>query len=137
MGIFRTAPARIVALAAVMGLLAGCARDDWGYLSGTVQLNGEPVGPGSIMLEPVDGLHAGAVGAFGEDGKYTIQSAGRKEGARTGEYNVTIHGPGFTEEGAGSPPASKIPARYGNPSTSGLKVTIEPGNKTVDFDLEP
>jgi len=137
MAICKTASPRIVALAAVMGLLVGCAQEDWGYLSGTVKLNGEPVGPGSIVLEPVDGLHAGAVGSFGEDGKYAIQSAGRKEGARTGEYNVTIHGPGFTEESGGPRPASKIPARYGNASTSGLKVTIEPGKKAVDFDLEP
>ncbi len=127
----------LTCLAVMLALAIGCGEKDWGYLEGTVRLNGQPVGPGSIVLEPVDGLHAGAVGTFGEDGKYTIQSAGRKEGARTDEYNVTIHGPGLTVETAGPRPASKIPARYGYASTSGLKVTIEPGNNTVDLDLEP
>jgi hypothetical protein len=119
-------------------LIGGCGKGDWGYLSGTVKLNGQPVGPGTITFEPTDSERAGSFASFGEDGQYTVISAGRKEGARVGEYRVLIQGGStFGEETVGPRPASKIPARYANPTTSDLKVTIESGSKTVDFDLQP
>ena len=115
----------------------GCGGKDWGYLEGAVTLNGSPVGPGSITFEPVDQSRAGAMASFGEDGQYKVISAGRKEGALPGEYRVLIHGgDSFGEEGAGPAPPSKIPARYGKSNTSDLKVTIEPGKKTFNFDLK-
>jgi hypothetical protein len=124
--------------AAVLLISTGCGKGDRGYLSGTVLLSGQPVGPGTISLEPLDGDRAGATAAFGEDGKYTLMSAGRKEGAAVGEYRVLIYGgEGFGEERVGPRPKSKIPARYSNPQTSDLMVTIEPEKKTVDFDLKP
>jgi hypothetical protein len=118
-------------------LIAGCDGGDWGYLEGTVRIGGQPPGAGTITLEPVTGNSPGAVGSFGEDGKYSIRSAGRKQGAPVGEYRVAIYGgENFGEEQTGPRPQSKIPPRYGNPNTSELKVTIEPGTKTVDFDLK-
>jgi hypothetical protein len=119
-------------------LAGGCGKADWGYLSGTVKLNGQPVGPGTITFEPTDAERAGSIASFGEDGQYTVISAGRKEGARVGEYRVLIQGGStFGEETVGPRPASKIPARYANPQTSDLKVTIESGSKTHDFELKP
>lgn len=132
--------AHIVAAAAVVlfSAFAGCGKSDWGYLNGTVLLNGQPVGPGTISFEPVDRDRAGAIAQFGEDGKFQMVSSGRKEGAPTGEYRVSIRGgQNLGEETAGPPPPSKIPARYRNSQTSDLKVTIEPGRKTVDFNLKP
>src|SRR5688572_27003192 len=124
-------------LTAVFGPLVltvcGCSGSDWGYLSGTVLLNGEPVGPGTITLQPVSGDRAGAVASFGADGKYTVMSAGRKEGARAGEYVVTIHGgEAFGEESVGPKPKTKIPARYSNSNTTDLTVTIEPEETVFD-----
>jgi hypothetical protein len=119
-------------------LAGGCGKGDWGYLSGTVKLNGQPVGPGTITFEPIDAERAGSFASFGEDGRYTVVSAGRKEGARIGEYRVLIQGgTAFGEESVGPRPPSKIPARYTNPKTSDLKVTIESGSKTHDFELKP
>ena len=132
--------ARITAVGTTIALLtfAGCGGGDWGYLEGTVRLNGQPVGPGTITLTPVNQEHAGAIAQFAEDGKYEVMSSGRKEGARTGEYIVTIRGgQGLSEESAGPAPPSKIPARYNNSQTSELTVTIEPGEQTHDFDLKP
>jgi hypothetical protein len=126
----------VIALAVLA--FCGCGGSDWGYLSGTVLLNGQPVGPGSITLEPVNADRAGAVASFGTDGKYSVISAGRKEGAPAGEYRVTIHGgAGYGEEAVGPRPKSPIPARYGNPNTTDLTVTIEPGEKVFDFNLKP
>ncbi len=81
----------VVPVVAVLAL-AGCGGSDWGYLEGTVKLNGQPVGPGTVTLEPITGEGAGAIARFGEDGKYKVTSARRKEGAPTGEYRVLIHG---------------------------------------------
>ena len=65
-------------------------------------------------------------------------SSGRKEGATTGEYRVSIRGgEDLGVERAGPAPASKIPAKYNSSQTSGLTVTVEPGENTHDFDLKP
>jgi hypothetical protein len=50
---------------------------------------------------------------------------------------IIVGGDDFGLENSGPQPKSKIPARYGNAATSDLKVTIERGKKTVDFDLKP
>ena len=119
-------------------LATGCGQGDWGELSGTVLLNGQPVGPGTITLEPVSADRAGAIASFAADGKYTVMSAGRKEGAPTGEYPVMIHaGDSYGEETVGPKPKSQISPRYSNPNTSDLKVTIESGENTFDFNLKP
>jgi hypothetical protein len=91
-----------------------------------------------ISLQPVNLDHAGAMAPFYEDGKYSVISARKKVGAHTGEYKVTIHRnlKDFGFEDSGKRPAP-IPARYSDPKTSGLTVTIEPGTKTIDFDLKP
>lgn len=130
---------RLLIIAAVVGTTAisGCGRSDWGNLSGTVLLNGQPVGPGTISFQDVSGK-PGASADFGADGKYQVFSSGRKQGAHTGEYQVAIlGGENLSEEGSGRRPKSAIPARYADPSTSNLKVTIEPGSKTFDFELKP
>jgi hypothetical protein len=125
--------------AAILTLaVAGCGEQDRGYLIGTVLVNGEPAGPGTITFQPVEAERAGAMAFFGEDGKYEVMSAGREEGAAIGEYRVLIHGgEDFGAEDTAPRPPSKIPPRYSNPRGSDLTVTIEPGTKTVDFDLKP
>lgn len=131
---------QLIALIASVGLLmaCGCGKSDWGQLNGTVLLNGQPVGPGSITLEAADGLSPGAMAFFEADGKYSVLSSGRKQGAHVGEYLVTIQGgEGFGEENSGPRPKSSIPVRYASSKTSNLKVTIEPGTKDFDFELKP
>lgn len=116
----------------------GCGKQDWGYLSGTVKLNGQPVGPGTLQLQPIDATHAGAMASFGDNGNYSVFSSGRKDGAHTGEYKVIVTGgEDFGLEDSGPKPKSNIPARYSNPDTTELKVTIEPGKKNFDFELKP
>jgi hypothetical protein len=129
---------RLIAAVAATLFFVGCGSQDWGYLDGTVKLNGQPVGPGTISLQPIDADRAGSMASFGEDGSYSVMSAGRKEGAHTGEYLVLIHGgENFGVEETGPKPKSAIPTRYGDPNTTDLKVKITPGSQTVDFDLKP
>ena len=51
-----TTGARCVIAAALLLVVttSGCGRENWGYVTGTVKVDGEPAGPGSIMFEPVD-----------------------------------------------------------------------------------
>jgi hypothetical protein len=131
-------PGRSPLWLAALLMAVGCSSESMGELEGVVKLNGSPVGPGTITLQPIDDSRAGAMATFGEDGKYSVMSAGRKPGAPPGEYRVLIYGgEGFGEETAGPRPQSKIPVRYGQPESSNLTVKIEPGSNTMDFDLAP
>jgi hypothetical protein len=126
-----------IGVLAMLAVVVGCGKKEWGHLTGTVSLNGQPIGPGVISFEPIDGQRAGAVARIEDDGKYKVISARSKEGARTGEYRVTIHSSlkDFGFEDKGSRPAP-IPSKYADPKTSGLTATIEPGEKTLDFELK-
>jgi hypothetical protein len=124
---------------ASIGLLivAGCGKSDWGYLEGSVLLNGKPIGPAIISLEPSDGQRAGGVGPVDENGKYKIISARKKEGVAVGDYRVTVHS-NLSDFGFEQPnKKAAIPARYANPDTSGLTVTVERGTKQFDIELKP
>ncbi len=130
------------AVVCLLGLVlcAGCQDENWVQVGGRVTLQGEPVGPGTIMFHCLDargGEPQDAVGHFGDDGQYTLRSAGKRKGAAVGKYRVTIHAGGedtFGDENANRL-QSKIPARYA--SGSGLTATVAPGRETVDFDLDP
>ena len=121
---------------------AGCGDKDWGYVTGTVTLGGDAVGPGTVMFEQIDPHNdtRAAVGHFKEDGKYVLKSAGNREGANVGEYQVTIHAGGqeaFGDEQTDPNQAARIPDRYRDSQSSGLTATVEPGNTTINFDLKP
>ena len=134
----KTSRLAVTVCAGFLVIASGCGKKDWGYLSGTVKINGQPVGPGTIQLQPIDATHAGAMASFGDDGNYSVFSSGRKDGAHTGEYKVVISGgEEFGLEDSGPKPKSNIPARYSNADTTDLKVTIEPGKKNFDFELKP
>ena len=84
-----------ICLGAMLSALGGCSDDKWGHVTGTVTLQGKPVGPGSMMFEPEDPptvTTPSAIAHFREDGKYTLKSAGNREGAPVGTYLVMIHG---------------------------------------------
>lgn len=129
---------RVGCVTVLLFVSQGCGKGEWGYLQGKVMLNGQPVGPGSLSFSPVNGDRAGAVASFGEDGQYSVISAGRKDGAPTGEYTVTVFGgESFGEESTGPVSIGKIPPKYAKAGTSNLKVTINPGSNSYDFDLKP
>jgi hypothetical protein len=128
---------------ALLFVVTGCADENWGYVTGTVTLKGKPIGPGSLMFEPANPTSVttpSAIAHFREDGKYSLRSAGNREGAPAGEYLVMIHGRGeeaFGDERIDPKQKSAIPAKYLNHRASGLKATVNPGDNTIDFDLTP
>ena len=136
---------RCVVAATLLSIVAvaGCSDKDRGYVTGTVTLGGTPVGPGSVMFEPIgpdNSTTRAAVGHFKDDGKYVLKSAGNRAGAQVGEYQVTIHAGGegaFGDEQTGSNQTSRIPDRYRDSRSSDLTATVEPGKQTIDSDLKP
>jgi hypothetical protein len=124
----------------LFGCLIGCGSDDWGYVEGVVTLEGQPVGPGTLIFEPVGvDRRSGpsAVGHLDAQGAYTL-GAGKKKGAAVGEYRVTIMGgdsDSFAEEMTTKAEAKTlIPARYQSPE-AGLTANVAAGKQVINFEL--
>ncbi|MGL4514402.1 MAG: hypothetical protein ACRCT8_15040 [Lacipirellulaceae bacterium] len=119
----------------------GCGRTDWGYVAGAVTVDGQAVGPGTLVFEPTDPKNLNgpsSLGYFGEDGRYELLSVGKVRGAVAGEYRVVIM-PGAP--GALSDENTKlkdvktsIPAKYFDYG-AGLTATVTPGSQSIDFPL--
>lgn len=114
----------------------GCGDGQWGEIAGVVKLNGQPIGPGRMTLTPATEQQGSSMGIVAENGTYSVISPGRRPGAVVGDYLVGIQDD-FDPETIGPRPKAKFPAKYADPATSGLKVTIEPGTKIFDFELSP
>ena len=129
----------------LFGCLIGCGSSDWGYVKGVVTLEGQPVGPGTLIFDPVGpdrGSDPSSTGHLNAQGEYTLMSAGKKkgkEGAPVGDYRVTIMGGDFSsfaeEMTTHEEATSLIPARYQSPE-AGLTANVAAGNQTINFELK-
>ncbi len=130
---------------ALFGCLIGCGSSDWGYVNGVVTLEGQPVGPGTLIFDPVlpDRVSGpSSTGHVNAQGEYKLMSAGKKkgkEGAPVGDYRVTIIGGDSSsladEMTTQAEATSLIPARYQNPE-AGLTASVAAGKQTINFDLK-
>ncbi len=130
---------------ALFGCMIGCGSSDWGYVTGVVTLEGQPVGPGTLIFDPAGPDRRGepsSTGHVNAQGEYTLMSAGKKKGkkgAPVGDYRVTIMGgdsSSFAEEMTTQEEAtSLIPARYQSPE-AGLTANVVAGNQTINFELQ-
>ena len=123
-------------MASLIGLI-GCGNGDRGTVTGTITLNGQPIGPGTIRFQPVDFRNSkvpSGADRFAEDGKYELETGRGKQGLAPGEYLVIIDG---ATTGNEREPAQKsnIPSTYLNPTASGLKAIVKVGHNQIDFDL--
>lgn len=128
----RTALTFLFALLVVIG----CSDNDLGYVTGTVTLDGQPVGPGTIRFyldDPNAEFPPVPVSKFGEDGLYELKLSGSMFGAPPGEYTVVITDKA-AELGMGDTPI--IPAAYQNRKKTDLHTTVKPGQQVIDFDLK-
>jgi hypothetical protein len=134
-------PSGLAAVAAALAL-CGCGGAEMAPVSGKITIEGQPVGPGTVIFEP--DASAGttgppSVGNFGPDGLYSLTTASHGEGAVVGRHRVTIQstGPGGYGDETPVDPATAIPARYSSASESGLMAEVKSGsNPSIDFDLE-
>lgn len=136
----------IVALAMLAVGLSGCGSpaEKVHPVSGRVTFQGKSVSAGMIRfsnaqagIDVVANLH---------DGVYEI-AVRRDPGLPEGTYHVAILPPrwdrplippGKPMEQPLKPPACpNIPAKYHQPSTSGLTLTVTPGGNVFDVDMQP
>jgi hypothetical protein len=139
-------------------LLAGCA-DQTGLskrypVTGNVTYKGRPLVAGNINFIPTSGSATDrAATAPIENGRYTLTTATENDGALPGTYDVTITstevdltevkanmkgGSGHQDDvlRATRNAKSLIPAKYGFPDKSGLKVEVKATSNTLDFALK-
>jgi len=146
---------------ATVVVVVGCG-DDSGLgqrhkVSGKVTYNGQPVPKGTINFIPTKPAPPEGRAATGDikDGYYTLSTGGGGDGAKPGEYDVTvvaldidlssavstkeglpkIHEGDAAHQKAIKSGKSLVPTKYNIATTSGLKATVD-GAKTLDFDLK-
>jgi hypothetical protein len=88
-------------------------------ITGQITFNGEKLASGKVHLSSEDGRTHFAAEVHG--GQFTIDSV------KPGEYAVTV-----SSKVAGQ---AEVPAKYGDPATSGIKVAVASGENSVKFDL--
>lgn len=131
-------------------------------VTGKVTLDGTPVPGARITFSPVSGgTGAPAVGTTDSSGIFTVtdmKSESHGSGAKAGEYKVGVlwYKPSDpssasatgdsaaptelsddkAERTKATGPEVLMPTAYGDPETSGLTVTVAPGENNFDFTLE-
>jgi hypothetical protein len=121
-------------------VLTGCG-SDFSSVRGHITLDGKPLAAGeniavTVMFYPESGRGSPAAGVADEDGYYFV-STGARKGLPPGNYVVTLSAAEFTPTSDGSMPTRKdlTPARYANPTLSGLRAEVKPGRNTFDIEL--
>jgi hypothetical protein len=124
--------------AAFVVALAGCAKSTQeSQVSGHVTLDGNRIGPGTVVFSPVDGGKP-ATGSIESDGSYLMKTS-RDEGLAAGSYRVAVsvrEMPQNVQRGDRPPPGKLlIPEKYEQSATSGLEYEVLPGDNTIDIEL--
>jgi hypothetical protein len=98
-----------------------------GDVDGKVHFKGQPLNGGAVTL--VGDLNDTYSGELQPDGTYKVRNV------PSGAYRVVI---AAAAPDPGKKPARvvRIPVKYGHPQTSGLTCIVQPGQQTVDFDLQ-
>ncbi len=125
---------------AILAPIVGCGSDS-GLVSvtGHVTLDGQPLGDAGVMFVPVDKGPV-ASGTTDAAGRFRLTTT-NAPGAQAGRYRVTItkrdvRG-GSTLDAAflqGQAIQWIVPAKYGNPDSSGLEAEVSPEQREFTFD---
>lgn len=118
----------------------GCSPSDRAEVSGSVQLDGQPVEEGSIQFIPVEGTKGPSAGAVITKGSYHIA---RGQGVVVGKNRVELRAFKTTGRKVQDPTAPQgvkteervqaFPPEYSDRSTEVRD--IQPGSNTIDFDV--
>lgn len=138
---FRNFPALAGALFILcLASISGCGSRETVPVSGVVRLNGQPVADAGIVFHPEVGPLAS--GVTDSSGRYSL-STGSADGARPGEYRVTIEKviiTGVREDETIAPEGIKtqyiVPQRYADRKTTDQKASVGGSGGTFDFELK-
>ena len=146
MSVHKTTTA-LLAVFFLLGLgLAGCGSTEDGLhpVTGKVTFQGKPVAGGQIRFR--DAQAGIDMVANLSEAAYAATTGGRA-GLPEGTYGVAILPPRWDmpmvppgeqiRQPAQPPPCLDIPARYRQLATSGLELTVQPGENVFDVDMRP
>jgi hypothetical protein len=130
---------------ALVGLLlalvsqSGCS-SGMGQVKGLVTWpDGSPateLAGGQVIFES-QAMRLSARGVIGKDGRFTLRTSREGDGAPVGDYEVAIVEHRVATAGEGSPLApQRLPEKYSDFPTSGLKATVKPGLTPVTLVVE-
>lgn len=117
-------------------------------VTGTVEFEGQPAEGATVTFHPVSGATSGekggskqtatilANGLTTSDGGFSLRTFGPNDGAPAGDYLVTVEWRklvGTGEDQVVGP--NVLPARYANPQTSGIKLTVLKGENKFPLRL--
>ncbi len=115
----------LAAIGLAVALGCGSSGNPTGQVSGTVQLGSKPLTKGSVnFLMKEKGI--GAEAPIDATGKYAFSTP-----LAVGTYAVTVTPPPVEPVRPGTRPpkvVQEIPARYREPTSSGLSYTVKPGS---------
>jgi hypothetical protein len=125
--------------AAVLAITVGCKGGSMeSEVSGTVTLDGNKIGPGTIVFAPVSSGGKPATGSIESDGTYTLKTS-RDSGLAPGSYRVAVSIRKMPEnvKRGDRPPVGKllIPDKYEDETKSGLRYDVTPGRNTINIEL--
>lgn len=122
----------ILASAAIVALPVGCGGSDRAHVTGRItRADGTPFTAGRIMARS-NQTGKWASGVTGADGEFALGTAEVGDGIPPGDYYVTIR---EVMPETDRPPPPTIPAKYADPSASGLELHLKPGETKI-FDVK-
>lgn len=114
--------------------------------TGTVKLKGQPCDGALVVFHPQEGDRVNDAKPYattGPDGSYTLTTFELNDGAREGNYGITVvwnvpdKEAKFSLGGEGADVSDKLQGRYGNPRAPQLSATVKADQANVfDFDLK-
>jgi hypothetical protein len=126
---------RIGAIVA-MFLLVGCreTNQDFGYVTGTVTLDGNPLTKARVDFQPPKGPPS--CGITDNHGAYELMVNSREPGAKVGRHTVritTIRAKSNDPHAKRDTSPERIPIKYNTQSS--LSREVGPGSNRIDFEL--
>jgi hypothetical protein len=138
---------RHVATLSAVAALAGCGRQGRLPLvpaAGQVSWAGRPLAGARVVLVPLGPDAAGRprpAALSGPDGIFRLSTYAKEDGAPAGQYAVAVTWGGPHAAGSAASPLALSAApdyfrgRYGDPKTSGLRLTVGPGGELTPINL--
>jgi hypothetical protein len=131
----------LVAAVGLLGIIGCGSKHGTVPVSGTVTVNDQPPpGAGTVLftvVEPAAGFpNRPAMAKFDESGEFSVTSYEPGDGLIPGSYKVAVECYETPPNMDGKPVKSYIDEKYMSGATSGFELTVEPGSKPIQFDVQ-
>ena len=112
-------------------LLSGCGGGDTRPVTGSVTMDGEPLGKVIITYYPMEGGRTNSISETNDQGEYVLRYTSKAKGAIPGKYKVLIS---KTKKQPNGIEKELLPLRYNRKSELVAEVTSS-GDNVFNFDL--